>query len=817
MKKENENIGVNLSAAAVLSRLCDTRGRAVYFPVRHHSPAAARLVQQLILDMKPAAVLIEGPSDFNPQFQELYLGHTLPIAIYSFVRVNEDQRRGAYYPFCEYSPEWQALLAARKVKAHVEFIDLPWSELAAEEEVTNRYADAELRRSKYVATLCRELGVDDFDALWDELFEIERLTLPVYLQRCHSYCFHSRQLDGDAIPQSDLKREAFMAQQIRRVMDSCSGQVLIVTGGYHSSGLLELEQTPPHPGLASLARPSRGEGEAGIALTPYSYSRLDGLTGYNAGMPGPGFYHCVWNDRQSGGPFRHRKLLGEVVSALRKKEQIVSSADLIGVETTAQALAALRSHAEIWRRDLVDGLKSAVLKDEVALGCSHPLLDAILDVFRGDQRGRLAKGTSLPPLVADLKARLAEHKLEPQDARREIELDLDKPADAEKSRVLHQLRLLGIAGFNRTGGTDLHTREDLSSIVERWDVAWSPEFDSSTIEAARYGASLDTAAEAVLAERIKAIARDSGAAAGVLLDAALAGLAAHAHDVYSRLDALLRADSDFLNVVVALRHLLYLYKYDRVLKTAGLNQLESLIHRNWQRSLALFESLGQITGKDLPVLNAIKALVETYEVCGGIQSSGADVFDKNEMTDVFTRVSADKNQSPAIRGAATGALWVLGCADPQRVLSEMKLFADPARLGDYLSGVFCIAREPAQRHVGLLTAVDELLMGYNDDQYLIALPALRLAFTYFTPREKHHMALSLLSAAGDKPEEVEVTGAALSVAEAAAAIAFESRLAAALERYGLRGRESQGAPGALARGAAGEAPAAPSGALEARP
>ena len=68
----------------MIEALADLKGRVVYFPVRHHSPACARRVREVIELMKPAAVLIEGPSDFNDRIAELFLPHRLPIAIYSY-------------------------------------------------------------------------------------------------------------------------------------------------------------------------------------------------------------------------------------------------------------------------------------------------------------------------------------------------------------------------------------------------------------------------------------------------------------------------------------------------------------------------------------------------------------------------------------------------------------------------------------------------------------------------------------------------------------------------------------------------------------
>src|SRR5205814_6957683 len=87
-------------------------GQVILFPVRHHSPAAARLVGELIERVRPGLVLVEGPSDFNDRLDELWLPHQLPIAVYSYVRGADGLTRSCYYPFCEHSPEWQAMQQA---------------------------------------------------------------------------------------------------------------------------------------------------------------------------------------------------------------------------------------------------------------------------------------------------------------------------------------------------------------------------------------------------------------------------------------------------------------------------------------------------------------------------------------------------------------------------------------------------------------------------------------------------------------------------------------------------------------------------------
>jgi hypothetical protein len=769
--------------------LCDLSGPVVFFPVRHHSPTAARLVRELAVRLRPAAVLVEGPADFNERIEVLFLPHRPPLAVYSFVRRPDGARRAAYYPLCEHSPEWQALRAGHELGAAVRFIDLPWADVAGPaDEPSNRYGDAEFRRSDYVARLCRRLGVDDFNALWDSLFELDAgLTVEAYLERCHFLCGNMRLLEGPG-PETDRRREAFMAAMVRQAAEENKGPVLVVTGGHHSVALhARLCGGDAPAGLTEPAEytPRRPEAreERGLALTPYSFERLDGLTGYNAGMPNPGFYQEVWQDRRAGRADAHRTLLARVAGRLRERGQPISAADLIAAETTARGLAALRGHAEVWRTDLVDGLTGALVKEELTARGRHPLLDAVHEVLRGGERGMLAVGTILPPLATDIQAQLTGHDLQAHERPREVELDLHTPTERDRSRVLHRLRLLEVRGYEQIDGADLVARDDLSRVWERWRVVWDPDFDAGCIENARYGPTLTEAAAARLVERAAGVERDAIKAALLLLDAALAGLTDLAADLLQRLAELVRGDGDFFSVAGSLNHLLYLYRYDAVLETAGRGDVGRFLRETYQRALWLLEGLGQVAGRDKELLAGVAAVRDAFERCAGPLG-----LDREEIVQVLGRVGADRRQTPLARGAALGALWSLGAADACQAREGLRRFAQPDHLGDYLTGLFALAREQVQRQRDLVLGVNDVLTGCSDDDFLGALPALRLAFTYFTPREKHHLALTLREALG-LANEPEPAALAVSDTTAARALAFEGRLFEALKKYGLRGAE----------------------------
>jgi hypothetical protein len=769
-----------------LDALCDLNSRVIFFPVRHHSPTAARLVRDLIASLRPDAVLIEGPSDFNDRIGELFLPHRPPLAVYSYVRLPNGLRRGAYYPLCEHSPEWQAARAGHKSGAQVRFIDLHWADLAgSEEEPDNRYNDAEFRRSDYVAALCRRLGVEDFHALWDTLIEVHAdLTIETYLRRCHFLCGNMRLLEGPG-SNNDRRREAFMAAAIRRALEEHAGRLLVVTGGYHSVALHGRLHGRAPEGMAEpadcQAAPVFPGEERGIALTPYSFERLDSLTGYNAGMPNPGFYQQLWEDRQRQETDTHRALLRKVAQRLRDRKQAVSAADLIAAETTAQGLAAMRAHATVWRTDLVDGLIAALIKDELSTAGSHPLLEVIHEVLRGGERGLLAEGTVLPPLVLDVQNLLSQHDLQAVGPRRDLELDLHEAPDRSRSQVLHRMRILEISGYDRVAGTDLVVRDDLARVWERWTIGWTPDFDARCIEAARYGTTLADAAAARLTEQAEAIERDAAAAAALFIDAALAGLTAFASSLRDRFRELVRTDGSFFSVTKALGHLLYLYRYDVALQTAGQAPVGDLVSETFGRSLWLLEGLGQVAGMDKELLDGLHVVRETVERCGNLAG-----VSREELVQVLRRIGAERGQRPLVRGASLGACWSLSAAGGDEVRAALRQFADPDHLGDFLTGLFALAREQVQRQRDLVVGINDVVSKYADEEFLAALPSLRLAFTYFTPREKHHLALTLREALGlgGQPEMVALT---VDADTAARALALEGRLFEAARKYGLRG------------------------------
>jgi hypothetical protein len=477
-------------------------------------------------------------------------------------------------------------------------------------------------------------------------------------------------------------------------------------------------------------------------------------------------------------------MLAKACGLLRARKQLVSTADLIAVESMARGLANLRGHRAVWRQDLLDGVIAAAIKDEMSGGGGHPFLDAVHEALRGDQRGRLAAGTALPQIVADIQKQISEHGLEPKREPRVVGLDLYRAEDLAHVRVLHQLGILRISGFvlvgcalacpsnkNQAFGKLKHTVQ----AQEQWNLRWSPEFHANCIEAAMYGATLSDASRARLAELAQGMERSASGAAGLLLESCLMGHLDLAREFHARLVELLREDGDFVSVGAALATLLYIYRYDDVLGSAGLAGVGDILVEAYDRALWLLEGCGAAQGQEREVIQAVRTLRDTLERCGSALG-----LDRGEFVTVLRRTIAASRWA-TLRGALTGALWSLSAATLEDVGADLPRTSDPQQLGDFLVGLFHVAREVLQRNPELLAEIDRLVQEMDHEDFLVALPPLRLAFSVYTPREKDHLVGTLLGDGVPAPE------LAVPASLAAGHLAWEARLLDEMARHGIRG------------------------------
>ena len=92
--------------------------------IRHHAPGSARNVKAFLETVRPDIVLVEGPPEADTMLQWVSNeGLKPPVALLCYQP--DDPQHSVFYPFADFSPEWQAILYARKQNIHVRFMDLP--------------------------------------------------------------------------------------------------------------------------------------------------------------------------------------------------------------------------------------------------------------------------------------------------------------------------------------------------------------------------------------------------------------------------------------------------------------------------------------------------------------------------------------------------------------------------------------------------------------------------------------------------------------------------------------------------------------------
>ena len=101
--------------------------------IRHHGPGSARNVKAFLESVKPDIVLVEGPPEADGILEwATHKELKPPVAILCYQPDNP--QHSAFYPFAEFSPEWQAILYAKQNSIHVRFMDLPSANQFAIEE-----------------------------------------------------------------------------------------------------------------------------------------------------------------------------------------------------------------------------------------------------------------------------------------------------------------------------------------------------------------------------------------------------------------------------------------------------------------------------------------------------------------------------------------------------------------------------------------------------------------------------------------------------------------------------------------------------------
>ena len=261
---------------------------AEYYGVRHLSPACAFYVREFLDRTKPKAVLIEGPSDLNELIDGL-CDHKvrLPAAILAYT--TEAPVRTVMYPMAEFSPEYQAMVWAKRKGIPVEFCDLPSGSLLYRDEKSGEETEdepkEEIPHEKSVYEKVEEITGLDTDTFWEYRFEHAQ-NFDKFMAAAEEYGRSIREF-SDSDEHNEL-REAYMRRRISEAEEKY-GLTAVITGAFHTSGIKDKPFSDKDRKLTDKLKTV----DSKSTLMPYSYYRLSSRSGYGAGSKAPGYYEML--------------------------------------------------------------------------------------------------------------------------------------------------------------------------------------------------------------------------------------------------------------------------------------------------------------------------------------------------------------------------------------------------------------------------------------------------------------------------------------------------------------------------------------------
>ncbi|WP_278263311.1 DUF5682 family protein [Nocardia sp. AG03] len=728
------------------------------FGIRHHGPGSARSLRHALEEFGPDAILIEGPSDADP-LVGFVAADTMapPVALLAYVP--DSPARAAFWPFAVFSPEWQALRYGVEHGVPVRFCDLPASQVLAAD-------DAERGdRTDPLGTLAAAAGYDDAERWWDSVVEsvpdstaFDAITeamaalredAPVSPEADPTVAEPSaveppevadadpsvaieagqaaatREFAPLVVDQHTLRREAHMRQTMRQVLKGGAQRLAVVCGAWHAPAL-----TGPLGPAAPDTRLLKGLPKTKAALTwvPWTHSRLAAGSGYGAGVTSPGWYHHLFSETER--PVA--RWLTKVAGVLRAHDLPVSSAHIIEAVRLADTLAALRGRPLAGLSEVTEAVRS------VMCGGDETMLRLVIDeLVVGETLGGVPEDTPTVPLAADLRARIKTLRLKQEALARTVDLDLRKDRDVERSHLLHRLRLLGIDWGTPTVGETRNT----GTFRETWALRWEPEFEVRIVEAAVWGTTLRTAAEAKI---LDTAARDDvtvSALAEALELALLADLGGATDGLITRLEAAAALDHDVTHLLTALPGLTRTLRYGDVRGT----DTKALAHVADGLLVRICAGLpGAVTGLDTDAAEALRAQIDAAHTA---ISTRDDEHASTEWLATLHRVADRDDVHGAIAGRAVRLLCDAERIDDadsaRRLAAALSVGNTPAAKAAWIDG-FLGGRGLLLVHDReLLRRIDEWLRDLAEDQFVATLPLLRRTFGSFESGERRAIGQAL--------------------------------------------------------------------------
>ncbi|MBP6786084.1 MAG: hypothetical protein KA170_00745 [Candidatus Promineofilum sp.] len=713
------------------------------FGIRHHGPGTARALLAALASYRPDCVLVEGPPDADDLIH--WLAHPaliMPVAL--LVYRPDEPRRGVFYPFADFSPEYRALRFALERGAAAAFMDLP-RRFTLATDVSAAMPPLDAFRSVAAAA-----GYDSYEAWWNQTVEQAdggEALFPAVLEMVTEM----RQAAQESAPPLDdpagrlaAQREAAMRRRIRQAAAEGHQRIAAVCGAWHAPALVDALTSDEGPDEAMLR--DLPAVETAATWLPWTYGRLVQAGGYGAGVASPGWYDHLWQ-RGASNEFRREdstvRWLARVAELLRDEGMDTSPGHVIETVRLAEALAAMRGRPFPGLPELEEAALSAMCG-----GNEEPMRLIRRRLIVGERMGQTPPDVPAVPLQRDLAQQQARLKLRPEPEPGTLKLDLRQEMHLERSRLLHRLALLDVAW-----GTPAQARgQQAGTFAELWKLQWVPELSVKIIEAAVWGNTVRDAA-AARAEDIAAGLTELPDLTQLVDRVVLADLPEAMPSILARIEEQSAVSRDVPHLLATLPPLAHVLRY------GGLRQ----------------------AAEHLPLLRRVfdhlltRACLGLPGACGSLdEAAAADMIERLTAAGPAVRLVQDADAAgrwhaalgaladrpgihPAVAGRATRLLQDEAVLRAEGVIARLERALSPAGstgvaryAADWLDGFLRDSGLLLVHDRAMWAAIDRWIIGLGPERFQSVLPLLRRTFADF-PDGVRRQLQDRLREGGDAP------------------------------------------------------------------
>lgn len=700
-----------------------------YFGIRHHGPGSARRLVEVLDALAPSVVLIEGPTDASSLLPMLAdPAMVLPVALVTYAE--DDPSRASFFPFAQYSPEYQAACWAVRYGSELRFIDLPASDRLSQNEDNVNDAPPEVDDAiarDPIGALASAAGYDDGESWWRDVIEENPSAGPIFSAVADAMT--ALRAETETLTPHDAAREAHMRLEIARAVKEYNGPIAVVCGAWHVPALLENHTQSADRDILK----GRHKSKIKATWAPWTEPRLSFASGYGAGVAAPGWCKHVWETE--GSVDSAALWLARIAQLMRDKGHFVSTASVIEASRLGTTLAAMRERPAPGFEELRDAAISCLCFGERLLWNQ-----IAADLLIGSGVGAIPENTPLAPLLEDLQRQQRLTKLKPEALERELSVDLRSDSGLARSTLLHRLTALDVpwgrlADAGRSRGT----------FREKWILCWEPEFAVRLIENLVYGA---TIAEAAAGRMLSTINGEANLAtlAELVRQAMVADLPDTVNQGITALERKAALTSDCASMLAALPPMADIVRYGEARAGAADHLAELMPRLVVQAALALpyaarnldAETAGLMRRQILAAESAIHLAELSPDIVQAWRQALRQALNDGHVARLIAGLSA-RVLYAADQLSADEAALLLG-----KMLSPGTAIADAAAFFD---GFFDGAGERLIHDAPLRQAVDGWLMSLEEEDFVTHLPLFRRVFSVLDRAERRRLMDALLGRA----------------------------------------------------------------------